>query len=149
MNKPAVQVVDFVVEGAGHEISPLQRADLAVQIHRFDHAAIRPPHPLRETGQAEAALLVRVGPAILQDPRVDEDVHFPRLLTDAEVDDGDLKPDAHLVGGQADTRGGVHRLDHVPDETLDVGCDLAHGLGFDREHFVRVAEDGQDRHEGD
>ena len=45
-----------------------------------------------------------------------------RIAAERQIDDEDSQRDAHLRGRQADPRCGVHRLDHVVDEALDVGA---------------------------
>jgi hypothetical protein len=62
--------------------------------------------------------------------------------------DADPRRDAQLIGRQPDTRGGVHRVDHVPDEFPDLVVDLLDGLGGPEQRRVRVENDGSEGHGG-
>ena len=43
------------------------------------------------------------------------------------VEHDDPLADAHLGGGEADARSGIHRLGHVVDQPHDVGADARDG----------------------
>src|SRR5439155_14022522 len=65
--QPAAQMVDLVVEGAREEVTTFQGPCRAVEIYRLDHGALRPSHPLGESGQTETALFVGVRSRTLHD----------------------------------------------------------------------------------
>src|SRR6266446_6468429 len=91
-----VQMVDLVVERPGQQSRSFERADLAAQIHRLDHRALRPPHPFRESGKAEASLVLEIGTRVLDDPGVDQHQDLGGVFAAGKVDDRDPPRHAHL-----------------------------------------------------
>ena len=66
-----------------------------------------------------------------------------------DVRDEDPQRHADLRRRQPDARRGVHRLDHVVDELLDVRCDFGDGGGRLVKHLVAVAKDRPDHLRGE
>ncbi len=123
-----VQVIDLVIEGACQEPLPLEGPHPTIEIHRLDDAPVRAPDFFREPREAQAAFLLEIFTCRLQNPRVDQNTQVGLILADGKIDDGDRLGHPNLVGGEADTGGGVHRFDHVLDESFEIGSDPAYRL---------------------
>ena len=102
-------------------------------------------------GLGEVDLVVDAFRHVVVEPdhaRIDEDEDLRRILTAGQIDDRDLLGDADLVGRETDARSGVHRLDHVLHEPLQVRRDLPHLVGSREQNFMRVAQDRERGHWG-
>src|ERR1700744_5204003 len=85
----AVQMVDFVLEGARQQLRSLALGPLAVFILRLHDHARCPPHLVANVGQTEAALFFNLFSLVQRDLRIDQDDLVFRLLLVAHVDDGE------------------------------------------------------------
>src|SRR3954449_1568396 len=101
----AVEVVDLVLEAAGHEPLPLQPQRLAVDVEALGHAPHRPHRRRPDPGHREAALVAVLGLlGALGDHRVDQmpdhvvDVVREPPQADADLRTGQTRP-AGVVDG--------------------------------------------------
>src|SRR5438552_12418933 len=63
--QPAMQMIDLVVEGAGHQLATLQHPRPTPEIHRLDQGSLRAGHPLGESRKAQTALVFQVAAGAL------------------------------------------------------------------------------------
>ena len=86
-------------------------------------------------------------PSRVDKRRIDHDDQILAVAADADVDDEDAQRDADLCRREADARRGVHRLDHVVDEALQVVVERRHVGRRLVQRPLAVAEDGTNHRE--
>ena len=109
-------MVGLMTQGAGQEAGPFDLADRSRGIAGPHPDARRAGHLLGQVGDRKAALLLLLLAVALDDDRVDEDDHGPRIRPDGEVDDRDPLVQADLRSRQPDSGRGMAGLDHVGDQ---------------------------------
>src|SRR5688572_5266492 len=114
----AVEVVHLMLDGARRERAHLEPERLAVRIERLDDDLLGTRDVGEHIGNGKASLLGGGAPLGREDPRIDE-----RDPVAVGIDDRDSPRDAHLVRGESDALGGVHRLEHARDEFAHFGID--------------------------
>jgi hypothetical protein len=142
----AVQVIGFVQKGAGQQLFSRFFVDLAVNILGADSDFVGTSDVLAEIGDAEASFTLSVTPFSVNDFRINENEFGVGLLLEGDVDDGDASGDADLRGGQADSVGGVHRLEHICDEFLQLFVENGHRFGGLLESRIAEFYDGIDHY---
>jgi len=85
----------------------------------LDDDPLGPPHVHPDARQAQAALLLDRGAAGPAEHRIDEDVLLSLAPLAGAVDDEHPVGKRHLVGGQADSLGLVHDLEHAGHRLAD------------------------------
>jgi len=75
-------------------------------------------------------------------------IRFVGPVSEREVHDEEPERHTNLGAASPMPGAGVHRLDHVVDEGLHVGCDLGHGLGAAVEQGLPVTDDRPDHGAG-
>ena len=119
----AVEMIHLVLEGARQQSGAFALLLGAVAIEPFDDAALGRttvalnPGTLRQPSSSScmpsrstnSGLIITIRPV--------------RIAAERDVDDEDAQRHADLRRGQADPRRGVHRVDHVADQPIDVGRD--------------------------
>ena len=130
-------MVHLMLKAGGEHAFDLFLVDFAVAVEPAGADRVRPVDLGILVGDRQAALIVgaRLGGA--QDLGVDEDQRVADrlaafLLRILKVDDQDPLRNAHLDRGEADAGGGVHRLEHVVDERLDLGVISSTGVEIRR-----------------
>ncbi len=121
----AVEMIHFMLKRACQQLPAFDGAYLTRPVHASDHGSHRSRHGGIESGNAEAALFLELHAFLLDEFRVDEDQQIVGLVAEREIDDENPERHADLRGGEADARRGVHRLDHVVDQRLNVFGQLA------------------------
>src|SRR5690606_36878267 len=158
-----LEVVELVLQDVGEVALGAQRAGLAVEVLvlELDHQVAR--HLLGvEAGEAEAAVAAELLALALHQPRVDDHVLAALLPAAAALGGRHLAllgvgvvvgarlhlqgheqalGHAGLRGGEAHAVGGVHRLDHVGGEALQVSVELRDLAGAAAKHRVAVVAD--------
>src|ERR1051326_7611833 len=135
----AIEVIGLVQEGARQQVLAGFFKLFSLGVLGAYGDAFAPAHLFAEAGYAEAAFLAILFALHVDDGGIDENEFLFRALAVGTVDDGDLAAEADLRGGQADTLGGVHRLEHVFEELVEFGIiELLDLVGFALQH--RVAE---------
>ncbi len=134
----AVQVIDFVLEGAGQKLLTGKLDALAVLILRFHDLPCGAGNGLAETGDAEATFFAGLLSFAEDDFRIDDDDLVGLVFAQADVDDRDLLAEPDLRSGQPDAFGGIHRLEHIGDRLVQFRrIELSDG--------IRLAAPGRDR----
>ena len=98
----------------------------ALAIVALDDHPGRARHPRREARQAEAALLFPLGASLLDDAGVDHRDEIVDGPTGRGIGDEHAEPDADLGRSQTDAGGGMHGLDHVVDQRLQIVVEVDH-----------------------
>src|SRR5580700_7591854 len=142
--KDAVEVIDFVLEGAGEELCALHLEPVAIEVLRFDGDFGRTRDLVANVRQAEAAFFSVLLAFSMNDFRIDENDFIFRSLLVAEVDDGDAPRDADLGRGQADANGLVHRLEHVRGQRAELVVELRDLFRGPLQNRVRIGDDFSD-----
>src|SRR5580658_1023312 len=131
----AVEVVGFVLEGAGQQVVANLLEDLPRQILGSDRDHLGARHILTEIGDAETAFTLGVAAFLVNDFGINENQFRVRVLLESDVNDGDAARDADLRRGQAHAARSIHRLEHVLDQFLQ-------SFIKDRDFLCRFFKDG-------
>src|SRR5690606_26469424 len=155
-----LEVVVLVLQDVREVALGLEAAPFAAQVLVVDDEALGARHVLdREAGQRQAAVAAVLPALHGDDLGVDDHVladHAPgaALLLGGQVllllglvhhlalaGLGVLRGQADLGRGEADAVGGVHGLDHVAGEALQVGVEARDGVGAAPQDGVAVEDD--------
>lgn len=117
----AVQVVDFVLEGAGEEFFAGDFKGVAFDILGLDGDVGGAADIFAEAGDGQAALFADLLALLLGNLGVDQDEAGGGVFAGRGIDDGELPADVDLGGGKADAAGGIHGFKHVVDELAEFG----------------------------
>src|SRR5580658_5769009 len=140
----AVEVIGFMLEGAGQQIVADFLEDLSSQILGADGNHLGARHVFTEIRDTETAFALGVAALLVNDFGIDEDEFGVRILFEGDVNDGDAARDTDLRRGQAHAAGSIHRLEHVLDQLLQVfvkDCDF---LGWFFENGISEFNNGID-----
>jgi hypothetical protein len=140
--KLAVEVIDFVTEGAGQKIPGLDPDRPAFKIESRHHDSFRAFDLLVDFRDGQAAFLAQTMAFGLRDFGVDQDMEGLGILADGEVDDDQAPADINLRCGQTDSGLGVHGLDHILGQPADFVVDGLNGQGLFRQGRVPDDEYG-------
>src|ERR1017187_2054344 len=124
----AVEVIGLVQEGTGQEFFPGFFIELAVNVLGANRDFVGTRYVLAKIGDAEASFALGVAALRVNNFGIDEDEFGAGIFLEGNVDDGDTAADADLRGGQSDAMGGVHRLEHVFDELLQLFVEDSDGF---------------------
>ena len=127
-NKRAVEVIHLVLKRAGEQALALPLILGAGAIQALDDDARGTHDGGVELRDAQAAFVFELHAVAFDERRIDHDHQAVRLAADREIDDEDAQRHADLRRRQPDARRGVHRFDHVVDQSIDVGRQLANRL---------------------
>jgi hypothetical protein len=116
----AVEMIDLVLHRAGKELFSFNLEPLAFDVLRTYLDPGGALYLLANLGEAETALLFDLLTLTLDDLGVDEHDLLFRVLLEADVDDSEALRDTDLRCGKADALRGVHRLEHLIDEPLQL-----------------------------
>src|SRR5918998_1072822 len=140
----AVEVVDLVLQRAGHQAGARQPQRLAVHVEALDDGLHRPHRGRPQARDGQAALVAVLGLlGQLDDPRVDQ---VADLAVDVVAEDPGAHPD--LRGGQPGAAGVVDGLLEVAHQGGEFPVEGPHLVGGRAEHGVTELADGADRHRG-
>ena len=119
----AVEMIHLVLkrprqQAGAFDLDAARRGDRAL-----DDRARRPHDGGVESRHAQAALFFELHALALDELGIDDDDRARRVAAEREIDDEDPQRDADLRRRQPDARRGIHRLDHVVDEAIDLGRD--------------------------
>lgn len=133
-----VEMVDFVLKGAGQEprCFDLQRTTVAVQ--RLQEHPLRPLHHGGILGHAQAAFLALDIALPLGNLGIDQREERVLRFRVADIDDDQPARHPYLRRCEANPRRGVHRLDHVIYQPLYTSINI---LNRDRhllEHWIGI-----------
>jgi hypothetical protein len=134
----AVEVIHFVLNAHGEHAVGLDLERPTVGIERAHSDGSGTIDIIVELRHGKAAFLgvsLAVGP---HDFRVDQAVRL--LAVDAHVADKETSMDVDLSRGQADARGGVHRLEHVRDELLELGIEFCDRFRANSQARIRILQ---------
>ncbi len=129
-----VEVVELVLEQSGHQLVGLDIDLVSVQVPSPEVDLLGPDYLPGQAGHRKAALLVDPLTAGLDQLGVDD-----HLGSFADVVDEEPLAHPDLGGGQAQTGGLVHRVEHGLDQARQITVDVGNLAGPLLEH--RVADD--------
>src|SRR5216684_6183135 len=122
--KNAVEVIDFVAEGAGQKVFAADLERFALGILRFYRDELRPDDVAAKAGYGEAAFFFALFTFGVNDLGIGEDDLGFGVFSAGDVNDVDAKGKADLRRGEADTLRGVHGGEHVFDEMFEAGIEV-------------------------
>src|ERR1700733_4757319 len=140
----AIEMVGFMLEGAGQEFFAGFFEDVSFGILGADGDGLGARDVFAEVGDAEAAFALGMFAGGVNDFRVDEDQLGIGIFFEGDVDDGDAPGDTDLRSGQADAVRGVHGLEHVVEEGLQVRVEDGDFFRRLLQHRVAELNDGID-----
>ena len=135
-------MVDLVLKRTRQKVGPFPLVLLPGAVQALDDRAHRPHDRGVETGKAQAALFLELHAVARDKLRVDHDDQPRRVAAQREIHDEDPKRHPNLRGCETHSRRGVHRLDHVVDELLDLGGNRINPASGLDENAVAVLENG-------
>ncbi len=112
----AVQMLALVLNAAAEQAVRLELERCTLEIEGANTHSKRALDVDVDSGKGKTAFLIVVRPLRFEDLGIDEYVELALFLSGADIDDTDPLRPLDLVRGEADTRGGVHRLDHIGDQ---------------------------------
>src|SRR5882672_145948 len=134
----AVQVIHLVLDADGQQTFRLELERLAGPVERAHLDLGGAVDVVVELRHRQAPFL-GVGRALgAHDFGVDQAKRL--LVLGPEVADKDSLVNIDLRRGKADAGCGIHRLEHVRDQPLDLGIDFCDGVGADSEARVRILQ---------
>src|SRR5260370_6783797 len=129
--KNAVEVVDFVAEGAGQKIFAANLERFALGILRFYRDELRADDVAAKAGNGEAALFFALFAFGAYDFGVGEDDLGFGVFSAGDVNDGDANGKADLWRGEADALRSVHGGEHIFGKLFEAGIEVLYGrCGF-------------------
>jgi len=153
----SVQVIEFVLQGAGEEAGRDKVEFPSIEMIGADGDRGGPADGRLDLWKAETTFSAGDFPRGLAEDRVEEDQGHPlvevlqlpideefgRLFTGADVHHRQLNRAPHLLGRQANAVGDVHGLHHVGGKLLELSGDAVDALAFFAEHGVPKFDDFQ------
>lgn len=144
--KHAVEVVQFVLDGAGGQAFGLVFDDFAIEILRFDHHLGAALDGGAQARKAETAFVGEFSFAGTLGYNGVYEYLWVAALFRGEVDDDHAQAFPDLGGGQADAVGVLHRFDHVGGELAQGGVDKGNRFRDFAQNRVWVDADGENGH---
>src|SRR5579862_2418356 len=111
--KDAVEVVDFVAEGASQKIFAANLEGFALGVQRFYGDKLRPHNVTAEAGDREAAFFFADFAFGVGNFWIYENDFGFRIFPASDVNDGEANAFADLRRSEANSLRGVHRSEHV------------------------------------
>ncbi len=140
----AIEMVGFVLKGPGQEFFASLFEDISFRVLGADGDGFRTRYVFAEVGDAEAAFALGMFAGGVDDFRVDEDQLGVGIFFEGDVDHGDAPGDADLRSGEADAVRGVHRLEHIVEQGLQLCIEDGDLFGRLLQHRVAELNDGID-----
>ena len=112
----AVEVVDFVLKGAGVKTLARSFERLTIQANGLDFDPSVALDIAVQVGKAQTTLLADLLALVARELGVDQGHGLAVRLMDGHIDDADPLEDANLRGGKPDPLRGVHGIEEVGDE---------------------------------
>src|ERR1022692_1472971 len=138
----AVQVVGFVQKGARQQVFAGLFEELTLGVLRAHRYALGTLDLLAERGNAQATFFAFLLAFHAHNFRIDEHQLVRRILGVGYVDDGDLAGEPDLRRRQPDALGGVHGLEHVFQELVELRrAEIGDLLRFTLQHRIAVLHD--------
>src|SRR5262245_48751139 len=97
-------------------------------------------------GETEASLIFLDSPLSLDDDWIDKGHQAVRLTSTGHIDHKQLQGDPDLWSRQTNARGGVHRLNHIVDETLQSIVKSIDRRSLTTQHRIGKFADGHHCH---
>src|SRR5690606_28746103 len=144
--QPALEVIHLVLDALREQALRVELERLAVAVERPDLDSLGSLDVLVEPGNGQTALLVGLAAVGGQDFRIDEAIRLVARL--GHVDHDDALVNVDLRRSKADAGRGIHRLEHVLDQTLHVVVDNCDALGAYSQPRVGILENWESRHCG-
>ena len=133
----AVEVIHLVLERARQQSVPSICCGWPSRSSPFDDGAQRPDDRGVEAGTLRQPSSSSCMPSRSTNSGIDHHDQPARIAPERDVDDEDAQRHADLRRRQADARRGVHRLDHVVDQALDLGVISSTGAAGSMQHVGR------------
>jgi hypothetical protein len=122
--KNAVEVIDFVAEGAGEEIFATDFEGFALGVLRLYGDKLRTQDVAAKTWNGEAAFFFELFAFGVNNFRVGENEFRFGIFTARDVNDGHAQMQADLGRGESDALRGIHRGEHIFGELLQFGIEV-------------------------
>src|SRR6266849_6493183 len=140
----AVEVVDFMAEGAGEEVFATDFKKFALGVLRLDSDKLRAQDVATEAGNRKATFFFALFTFGMDDFRVGQNDFRFGIFPAGYVDHGDAQIKTDLRRSQADALRGVHGGEHIFGKLLQVGVEVFYRCGGFLEDEVAVLDDGVD-----
>src|SRR5437868_9317952 len=140
----AIEVIDFVAEGAREQIFAANFKRFTGQILRADGDELRANDIAAKTGNREAAFFLALFAFAVNNVRVYQDDFGFGIFSGSDVDDCDANAYADLRRSQADALRGVHGGKHIFGKFGELGVKLRDGVGRLFEYAIAVLHNGID-----
>src|SRR5690606_23391635 len=136
------EVVDFVLEGTGQQAGAFYFLFVPVPVEPACGDSRRTTDRRREARHAQAAFVFDLHAVARHDLGIHQRDHFAPLAADAEIDDTHAQGHPDLRRRQSNPRRGVHRRNHVVDQSGDLVVDAIDGVCRPAEDRIAVFDDG-------
>src|SRR5271170_2147559 len=137
----AVEVIDFVAEGAGEQAFAAAFELGAGGVLRADGDVLRAFDVAAKTGERETAFFLALLAFGVNNLGIGEDHFRFGNFAVGDVNYGEAQADTDLRRGETDAVRGVHGFEHVGDELLEVLVEFFHALAGSFKHRVAVFHD--------
>ena len=135
-------MIGLMQEGAGEKIFAGLLESFALGVLGADSDDFASGDFLAESGNAQATFFAFLLAFDANDFRIDENDLRGRVFGDGDIDDSDAAGDPDLGGGETDTFGGVHRLEHVVEKRVKLGgIEFGDGRGGSFKDRVAIFHD--------
>ncbi len=146
----AVEVIHLMLDAGRQQPVGLQHADLILLVEIADLDLRRPRHVGIMFGQGQAAFAEGHDLVRLPDEfRVDQLVRLGRVAVAGAVDDDDAQGLADLRRGETDSRGEIHRFEHIVHQAAQRRVHGRDRTSLHLEARVGSGEDVEKGHEND
>src|SRR6266545_6425970 len=140
----AIQMISFVQEGSGQQFLASLFVEVPIHVLRANGDLTRTRDRFTKFRNTQAALILAVTPFRVNDLGVGKYQLSFGILLERHVNDREAFRDADLRSSQSHTVGGIHRLEHVLDEFLNLGIEDRHRLRMLFQNGVAKFYDGVD-----
>src|SRR5271166_2972795 len=137
----AIQVIDFMLEGARQKLFPLEFKPFAACILSADLHLRRARNLFANVRETQAALFFILLAFAKNNLRINENDLIGRLLLKAQVDYGDAFRNSNLRSSEADAFGCIHRLEHIVHKFTQFFIELGDGLGGALQNWLGIFND--------
>src|SRR6266850_4948030 len=140
----AVEVIDFVAEGASQEIFAADFKGFSFGVLRFYSDKLGAQDVAAETWDGEAAFFFALFAFSVNDLWICEYDFCFGIFSAGYIDHGQAQVQADLRGGESDALGSVHGGEHIFGQLLEFGVEFLYGRGGFLEDGVSIFDNGID-----
>jgi hypothetical protein len=139
-----VEMIGFMEESSGKQVLAGLFVELPIHVLSADGDDPGPGDGLAKFRNAEAAFVLALPSFSVNDLGIGKNEFRVGIFFECDIDYGESLRDTDLWGGESYTMRGIHGLEHIVDELLQVVVEVGNRFGRPFEYRVAVFDDGID-----